>query len=227
MGVSVVGLSEEKYTAITYEATSILSELLYGLNPDLVFNYVSGTGTDSSEKGSLMWARVKGRAENKILNQGFKDAYAFRPGAIIPERGIKSSTLMYNLFYIISRPLFPLLRRMDSITTSSRLGQAMINSVLRGTPLKHLENTDIIITSYGTLRRDIEILKEIDFEYCILDEAQALPDESLEALRLFTNLETERRKLLQVVLLIYQVLIQLYLQKLLSQEVQLILVVVM
>ncbi|NQY66716.1 MAG: NAD-dependent epimerase/dehydratase family protein [Flavobacteriales bacterium] len=143
MGVSVVGLSEEKYTAITYEATSILSELLYGLNPDLVFNYVSGTGTDSSEKGSLMWARVKGRAENKILNQGFKDAYAFRPGAIIPERGIKSSTLMYNLFYIISRPLFPLLRRMDSITTSSRLGQAMINSVLRGTPLKHLENTDI------------------------------------------------------------------------------------
>jgi len=143
MGVSVIGLSEEKYSKITYDITTHFTSILHNLNPEMVFNYVSGTGTDTSEKGNTMWARVKGKTENMVLNKGFKDAYMFRPGAIIPEKGIKSSTGWYNAVYVVMRPFFPLLKKMDSITTSSKLGLAMINSVLYPKELKHLENKDI------------------------------------------------------------------------------------
>lgn len=143
MGVSVIGLNEEKYTEITFSITKAFAELLYKLNPEMVFNYVSGTGTDSSEKGSSMWARVKGKTENMVLNQGFKDAYAFRPGVILPEKGIKSKTGWYNFFYVISRPIFPFLKRSKNITTSTKLGKAMINTLFYPVDLKHLENKDI------------------------------------------------------------------------------------
>lgn len=143
MGVSSLGLSEEKYADITYTMTAALASVLYGLNPQMVFNYVSGTGTDSSEKGRGMWARVKGRTENMVLNMGFKDAYAFRPGAILPEKGVKSKTGWYNALYVLLRPLYPLLRKMKSVTLSSNVGKAMINSVLYPQEQKHLENTDI------------------------------------------------------------------------------------
>ena len=138
-----LGLSEEKYADITYTMTAALASVLYGLNPQMVFNYVSGTGTDSSEKGRGMWARVKGRTENMVLNMGFKDAYAFRPGAILPEKGVKSKTGWYNALYVLLRPLYPLLRKMKSVTLSSNVGKAMINSVLYPQEQKHLENTDI------------------------------------------------------------------------------------
>ncbi|MBR8537805.1 NAD-dependent epimerase/dehydratase family protein [Carboxylicivirga sediminis] len=88
MGISALGLSEAQYTEITYTMTKELADTLYSLNPQMVFSYVSGAGTDSSEKGRVMWARVKGKTENMILNKGFKDAYAFRPCAILPEKGI-------------------------------------------------------------------------------------------------------------------------------------------
>ena len=78
-----------------------------------------------------------------ILNKGFKDAYAFRPGAILPERGVKSKTKLYNLFYSITKPIFPLLKRMKSVTTTSRIGQAMINLYNNPQSLKHLEGADI------------------------------------------------------------------------------------
>ncbi len=143
MGVSVVGLNEEQYSKITFDITRHFADVLHELNPDMVFNYVSGTGTDSTEKGRSMWARVKGKTENYILNKGFKDAYMFRPGAIIPEKGIKSKTGWYNFFYIISTPIFPMLKKLKSITTTTKLGQAMINSVLYNYPEKHLENKDI------------------------------------------------------------------------------------
>ena len=143
MGVSAIGLSEEEYTEITYETTRAFAELLYHLNPDAVFNYVSGTGTDSSEKGRAMWARVKGRTENMVLNMGFKDAYAFRPGFIVPEKGIKSNTGWYNFFYVILRPLFPMLKKSRSVTTTTKLGQAMINTLDHPSAKKHLENRDI------------------------------------------------------------------------------------
>ena len=84
MGVSAIGMSEEKYTHITYEIIKSFVDTLYEVNQNITFNYVSGTATDSSEKGTTMWARVKGKTENYILNKGFRDAYMFRPGAIIP-----------------------------------------------------------------------------------------------------------------------------------------------
>lgn len=143
MGVSALGMDEETYYRITYSTTRAFVDVLYELNPKMVFTYVSGAGTDSSEKGRLMWARVKGKTENMVLNQGFRDAYAFRPGFIIPEKGIKARTNWYSAFYAISRPLFPLLKKSKYVTTTTRLGQAMINAVRKPNSKKVLENVDI------------------------------------------------------------------------------------
>ncbi len=143
MGISSIGVSDEKYKKVTYDMSKALADTLYELNPDMVMTYVSGTGTDSSESSSTMWKRVKGKTENMIFDIGFKDAYAFRPGAIIPERGIKSSTGWYNAIYVISRPIFPLLKKVNSITTTTKLGKAMINCVTHPQELKVLEGSDI------------------------------------------------------------------------------------
>ena len=143
MGVSVIGLNEEEYTRITYSITEIFASTLYNINPKMVFNYVSGAGTDSTEKSRVMWARVKGRTENMVLNKGFKDAYSVRLGAILPEKGIKSKTNWYNIFYIIFRPFFPIMKRMKSITTTTKFGKAMINTIYNPGDLKHLENKHI------------------------------------------------------------------------------------
>ncbi len=143
MGVSSAGMGEEKFTKLTYGITKALSSVLYAHNPDMVFNYVSGTGTDSTEKGRVMWARVKGKTENMVLNMGFRDAYAFRPGVILPERGIKSRTGWYNVFYFISRPFFPLLSKVKSVTTTTKLGRAMINVFRHPQSQKHFEGVAI------------------------------------------------------------------------------------
>lgn len=110
MGVSSSGMNEKKYEKLTYDVTESLAKTLFDLNPNIIFTYVSGQGTDSSEKGKIMWARIKGKTENLILNMGFKDAYAFRPGAILPEKGVKSKTKWYQLLYDIMRPFYFLLR---------------------------------------------------------------------------------------------------------------------
>ncbi len=144
LGVSSMGLDEEQYHKYTYDLTVHFAETLKVVSPNLTFNYVSGAGTDSTEKGNVMWARVKGKTENKISGL-FKNAYLFRPGAILPEKGVKSKVKTYNILYILMKPFFPLLRKMNSITTSSRVGQAMIITVLNGSAKKHLENTDINI----------------------------------------------------------------------------------
>ena len=143
MGISSIGKSEEEFTAITLDLSKQLVDILHGLNKDLIFNYVSGKYTDSSEKGKTMWARVKGKTENYILNKGFKDAYMFRPGAIIPEKGIRSSTGWYNIGYVLLKPFFPWMKKNKNITTTTRFGQAMINSLIYPSDLKHLENIDI------------------------------------------------------------------------------------
>lgn len=143
MGVSAVGMNETQYTMITYDMTKKLVDILFDLNPRLVFNYVSGTGTDSTEKSRTMWARVKGRTENMIFTKGFLDAYAFRPGAIVPEKGIKSRTNWYQFFYIILRPFFPLMKRSKNITTTTQIGLAMIQSILKPSNNKFLFNKDI------------------------------------------------------------------------------------
>jgi len=143
MGTSSIRKTEELFNEITFELTKILVDICYEANPNMVFNYVSGTGTDSSEKGKTMWARVKGKTENYILNKGFKDAYMFRPGAILPEKGIRSSTWWYQIIYDIMRPFYFLMKRSDNVTSTSRIGKAMINTLTKSNSLKHLENKDI------------------------------------------------------------------------------------
>lgn len=143
MGVSSIGKSEEEFSLYTYTMTKSLADACYEANKDMVMTYVSGDGTDSTEQGRTMWARVKGKTENYILNKGFKDAYMFRLGALIPTKGIKSGTIWYQLLYDVLRPFYPLLKKIDTVTTSEKIGKAMINAVHINQELKHLENKDI------------------------------------------------------------------------------------
>jgi nucleoside-diphosphate-sugar epimerase len=143
LGVSSMGMNESDYHKYTYELTTNFANTFLEQNPVSRFIYVSGAGTDSSEKGKIMWARVKGKTENAIFNMGFKNAYAFRPGMILPEKGVKSKVKLYNFLYLVFSPFNFLFRKMKSVTTSSRLGQAMINAVLKGSNKLHLENEDI------------------------------------------------------------------------------------
>jgi len=143
LGVSAIGMSEADYTKYTYELTTHFAKVVAQQNPEMVFNYVSGTGTDSSEKGNIMWARVKEKTENAVAKMPFKAVYLFRPGVILPEKGVTSKVKWYNTLYILVRPLFPLLKKFKSVTTSTRVGQAMINSVLKGYNKQHLNNVDI------------------------------------------------------------------------------------
>ncbi|KEI70173.1 NAD-dependent epimerase/dehydratase family protein [Endozoicomonas elysicola] len=144
MGISAFRMSEQDYSRITFDFTKAFAETFISASPDSVFIYVSGTGTDSSESGQVMWARVKGRVENRILTMGFKDAYAFRPGAIYPVKGVQSKTRLYNLIYKLMVPLYPLLKHLTPIIESDQLGQAMINVVLHPQDKKHLENKALI-----------------------------------------------------------------------------------
>ncbi|WP_186758099.1 NAD-dependent epimerase/dehydratase family protein [Echinicola salinicaeni] len=143
LGISALGMNEKNYYKITYNITKELADILYEHNSNLIFNYVSGVGTDSSEKGKIMWARVKGKTENMILNKGFKDAYSFRPGFIVPEKGVKSRTKLYNLLYLLFKPSFPVLKKSSSITTTTKIGKAMINVSLFPMNKKILTNKDI------------------------------------------------------------------------------------
>lgn len=145
MGISSVGLSEDKYRKITYDITLHFAKSLIEINGDMTFIYVSGTGTDSTEKGRMMWARVKGKTENDILAMPFKGAYMFRPGYIQPMRGIKSRTRVYNVLYFFFKPLYPILKKLfpKFVTNTDNVGKAMIKASLQGYDKKHLENVDI------------------------------------------------------------------------------------
>lgn len=147
MGVSAGGLKKDMYEKITYEYTLSLARTLYELNPDMTFNYVSGQGTDSSEKGRMHWARVKGKTENDIMKMGFRQAYMFRPGAIIPLRGIKSRTKLYQFMYDYFLWLVKLAKYFapNSVVNTSQIGQAMINSVLKGYDKNILGPKDILV----------------------------------------------------------------------------------
>lgn len=143
MGVSSVGMSEDEYFNLTYNPTISLAKLVSKHNLNIVFTYLSGQGTDSSEKGNIMWARVKGKTENTLLELPSKAAYMFRANAILPEKGIQSKTKLYNALYVILRPFFPLMKKSKNVTTTTILGKAMINAVLYGYKSNHLENPDI------------------------------------------------------------------------------------
>jgi len=144
LGISAAGLNEEQYSHITYDITMSAAEALARLNPGMTFVYVSGAGTDSTERGRTMWARVKGRTENALLRLPLK-AFMFRPGLIQPLHGIRSKTPLYRIFYSVSAPLLPILKRLfpRSITTTEELGRAMIKVAREGAPKRVLETEDI------------------------------------------------------------------------------------
>ena len=146
MGVSAAGLSEEEYTKRTYDYTLALAEVLHQINPQMTIIYVSGQGTDSSEKGRVMWARVKGKTENDILKLGFKQSFMFRPGAIIPLRGIKSKTRLYQFIYDYFLWLLKLVKRMapNSIVNTTQIGLAMINATRNGYSKAIIDPVDIL-----------------------------------------------------------------------------------
>ena len=140
-GISSLGRSKEEYEKITYELTLNFAKTLVQLNSELVFTYVSGSGTDSSEKSKLHWARVKGKTENDLLKLPFKDAYMYRPGYIHPIKGLQNSYRIYKVlspFYPIFEKLFP-----KYVSTLEELGRSMINVSLNGYEKKVLECVDI------------------------------------------------------------------------------------
>ena len=140
-GVSSAGMSEADYTRITYDLTLHFARTLAALNPQMVFDYVSGAYTDSSEQGSVMWARVKGRTENALMRCGFKHVYNFRPGFMKPTPGQKN----IKWYYTAIGALYPLVRLVlpNQVSTLRDVGLAMINSVLLGYPKPILEIKDI------------------------------------------------------------------------------------
>lgn len=145
LGVSSAGTSEEDYRRITYGFTMAAAETLVRANPQMTFIYVSGAGTDSSERGRTMWARVKGQTENALLRLPFNAAYMFRPAAIIPMHGIKSRTKVYRVFYALFGPVLLLLKSLlpAYVTTTEKVGRAMLAVAKRGAPQRILENSDI------------------------------------------------------------------------------------
>jgi hypothetical protein len=145
LGVSSVGMTEESYRRVTYDITMAAAQILARLNPGMTFIYVSGMGTDSSERGRSMWARVKGQTENALLRLPFKAAYMFRPAAIVPLHGIKSKTKFIRVTYALMAPLLPLLHAWlpKYVTTTEQVGRAMLKIVRQGAPKPVLENLDI------------------------------------------------------------------------------------
>ena len=143
MGITSFGQNSNYYYKVTYEMTKSLADLVYGINPNSIMTYVSGEGTSTKENSIIDWANVKGKTENYILNRGLKDAYMFRLSLLIPENGIKAKTKLYNLFYTIMTPFYPLMKLTPSITTSSKLGLAMINCLYFPEDHKYLDNRKI------------------------------------------------------------------------------------
>lgn len=142
LGVSSIGLNEEKYHRLTYDLTLHVAETLARLNPGMVFCYVSGAGTDSTEKGRSMWARVKGKTENRLLQLPFKKAYMFRPGFMQPTKGAKNTLKFYaaiTWLYPVIRSLFP-----NHVCSLKEVGVAMINAVKKGYQKSVLEVKDIV-----------------------------------------------------------------------------------
>jgi uncharacterized protein YbjT (DUF2867 family) len=145
LGVTSVGMTETAYTSVTYDLTLAAARAIVAVNRSLTFCYVSGMGTDSSEQGRSMWARVKGRTENSLLALPFKAAYMFRPGYIQPVKGVRSKTGWYQAFYTVAAPLSPLLQRFfpGVSTTTAILGRALIQAAAVGYSKRILEPRDI------------------------------------------------------------------------------------
>jgi uncharacterized protein YbjT (DUF2867 family) len=150
LGVTSVGMNEADYTRITYDLTMAVAETLVRTSPQMTFVFTSGAGADSSERGSVMWGRVKGKAENGVLALPFKASYVFRPGAIQPMHGVRSRTRWYQTLYNVLGPVMSLARRLAPryILTTEQIGRAMIRVAAVGAPKRVLEAPDI----YGVCR---------------------------------------------------------------------------
>jgi uncharacterized protein YbjT (DUF2867 family) len=145
LGVSSVGMDEERYRHLTYDITLAAATTLARLNPGMVFTYVTGRSTDSTEVGPMMWARIKGKTENDLLKLPFKAAYMFRPAGIQPLHGVRSKTSWVQAIYVVATPLLSYLTRVAPkyMTTSEQLGRAMIKIARDGYPKPVLESEDI------------------------------------------------------------------------------------
>ena len=145
LGVSAAGMSEADYTRMTYDLTLAAATTLARLNPGLTFIYVSGAGTDSTERGRMMWARVKGRTENALLRLPFKAAYMFRPGMIEGVDGVRPSNALYRRSYAVLGPVIGLVRRLfpSQVVTTAEVGRAMLRVAREGYPRPVLERGDI------------------------------------------------------------------------------------
>jgi len=151
LGVTSVGKHVEEYTRLTYDLTMEAAKTLSRINPEMTFCYVSGEGTDSSEHGRLMWARVKGKTENDLRKLPFKAAFAFRPGFIKPIKGQKHA---YGVSKVLGA-FYPLLRSLFSshISTLDDLGLAMVEVTLNGYAKLILENRDIALAANSLRNR--------------------------------------------------------------------------
>jgi hypothetical protein len=145
LGVSAAGMQEEAYRRVTFDLAISIARTLAKLNPTMTFIYVSGAGTDASERGRMMWARVKGETENALLQMPFKAAYMFRPGYIQPLHGVRTKTRWYGTVYAILGPLYPLWKLLfpKYVTTTECVGRAMLSVAKRGALKSVLENQDI------------------------------------------------------------------------------------
>lgn len=145
LGMTSSGMDEASYTRITYDLTLAAAQALLQVNPEMVFVYVSGAGADSTEGGSRMWARVRGKTENALARLPFKSVYVLRPGVIQPLHGARSKTASYRFFYGLTAPLLTLARRFfpTAILSTEVMGRAMLNLVRHTPPLKVLGARDI------------------------------------------------------------------------------------
>ncbi|ODA41623.1 NAD-dependent epimerase/dehydratase family protein [Desulfosporosinus sp. BG] len=145
LGVSSVGMKEQEYQRVTYDITRAVAQTLVKLNTEMTFIYVSGSGTDSTEQGRVMWARVKGKTENALLRLPFKAAYMFRPAFIQPCSGIVSRTKLYRVLYRVLGIFYPILKRLfpQYVTTTEILGRTMIKVAKQGAQTSIIESKDI------------------------------------------------------------------------------------
>jgi uncharacterized protein YbjT (DUF2867 family) len=146
VGVSSAGMSEADYRRVTYDIAVAAGRILARLNPQMTFVFVSGAGADSTGRGRVMWARVKGETENAILAMPFKASYVVRPAFILPRHGIRSRTAAYRLFYAALGPLYPVWKALFPryVTTTEQIGRAMLALARHGAPKRVLETPDLV-----------------------------------------------------------------------------------
>lgn len=148
LGVTSIGMSEEAYRRVTYMIPMAAAATLLRLNPGMVFCHISGAGSDSSEHGRVMWARVKGKAENDLLKLPFRAVYILRPGFIRPTPGLKRASGISRA----TAPFYPLLRVLAPrwVCTLEEVGRAMIRAAAQGDAKRVLECGDIAALGRGT-----------------------------------------------------------------------------